>query len=386
MARGTAADGAAVTRPFGIRAAIALAALLLGSCVGDGKSKAPVDIKTHAPYTSPVDRTTPGGRTSPANPAAPVAAPDRQLYDDLYALWQSFPGKTGIAVRRIDGGAWTLAFRGDELFPQQSVSKLWVALTILDNVDKGRISLNDRVEIGFDDLAVFYSPTRDTVVASGKPVTRTINELLQLALTRSDNTANDVLLWRAGGPKAVRDFIDAKGLGSIRFGPGERLLQSRIAGLEWKQSYSIGNRFFEARAQLPYDTRSRAIQAYLEDPYDGATPEAVTAALDKLARGELLSRASTAYVTDTLSKTRSGPNRLKAGVPGGWEFLHKTGTGQELGSLQTGYNDVGIMTAPDATRYAVAVMMADTTAGGGQRMKMMQEVARAVGRYHQRAD
>ena len=85
-----------------------------------------------------------------------------------------------------------------------------------------------------------------------------------------------------------------------------------------------------------------------------------------------------------LKRTRSGPNRLKAGVPAGWEFLHKTGTGQILGSVSTGYNDVGIMTAPDGTRYAVAVMLADTTAPIPERMRMMQAVTRAVARYHRR--
>lgn len=87
---------------------------------------------------------------------------------------------------------------------------------------------------------------------------------------------------------------------------------------------------------------------------------------------------------DTLGRTRSGPNRLKAGVPAGWQFLHKTGTGQDLPPVSTGYNDVGIMTAPDGTRYAVAVMLAETTASIPQRMQLMQAVSRAVGRWHQR--
>jgi len=69
-------------------------------------------------------------------------------------------------------------------------------------------------------------------------------------------------------------------------------------------------------------------------------------------------------------------------VPAGWEFLHKTGTGQVLGPVATGYNDIGIMTAPDGTRYAVAVLLGDTTASIPERMRMMQAVTRAVARYH----
>jgi beta-lactamase class A len=83
-----------------------------------------------------------------------------------------------------------------------------------------------------------------------------------------------------------------------------------------------------------------------------------------------------------LERVTSGPNRLKAGVPPDWRFGHKTGTGQVLASVATGYNDIGIMTAPDGKRYAVAVMMGDTTAGIPARMQMMQGVSRAVAATH----
>jgi beta-lactamase class A len=64
--------------------------------------------------------------------------------------------------------------------------------------------------------------------------------------------------------------------------------------------------------------------------------------------------------------------------------LHKTGTGQDLPPVSTGYNDIGIMTAPDGTRYAVVVMLANTTASIPQRMTLMQRVSRAVADNHSR--
>ena len=70
------------------------------------------------------------------------------------------------------------------------------------------------------------------------------------AITTSDNTANDKLMRSVGGPEAVRNMIAAKQLGAIRFYNGERALQSRIAGLIWSPSYSIGNAFYEARDAL----------------------------------------------------------------------------------------------------------------------------------------
>ncbi|AMO72396.1 serine hydrolase [Sphingorhabdus sp. M41] len=306
--------------------------------------------------------------------------PNPALVREIDQLWRTFPGKTGIAVKRIDGG-WEFGHRSDEYFPQQSVSKLWVAMAMLDKIDQGRASLSDPIRIGKEDLTVFHQPMAVEVEREGS-VVKSVYTLLEKALASSDNTANDALLRHAGGPDAVRRFIAKNSLGKIRFGPGERLLQSGIAGMEWKQDLSYRRTFYAARAKIPVEQRRQSLNAYLADPVDGASPIAIVRALDKLARGELLSDNSTKLLQSILKRTRSGPNRLKAGVPAGWEFLHKTGTGQVLGSMATGYNDIGIMTAPDGTRYAVVVMMGDTTASIPERMRMMQAVTRAVARYH----
>lgn len=308
------------------------------------------------------------------------AAVPEQLMADIDLAWRQFPGRTGIAVQRIDGD-WITGKRFGEFFPQQSVSKMWVAMTILDQVDSGRLRLDQKVKITMSDLAVFHQPIRERVVANGA-VEETIQSLMEQAITASDNTANDSLLRTAGGPEAVRNFIERKKLGKIRFGPGERLMQSQIAGLSWQQEYSIGRRFYTARSALPRERRQAALEAYLADPVDGAAPEAIANALARLAKGELLSPASTRLLLGMMELTKSGPNRLKAGVPAGWRFGHKTGTGQELDPISTGYNDIGIMTAPDGTRYAVVVMIASTTSPIPARMAMMQAVSRAVATHH----
>lgn len=313
---------------------------------------------------------------------APGAPAPAQLSNDIRELWRTFPGKTGIAVRNIDGN-WSVSERGNELFPQQSVSKIWVAMTILDKVDKGLITLDDEITIGMNDLTLFYQPIRARVLSQGQ-VRETVRSLLTQSITRSDCTANDSLLRYAGGPNAVRAFLREKGISNVRFGDGERLMQSEIAGITWRQSYSIGRGFENARAQVPSATRQRLLNNYVANPMDGAAPEAIALALSRLAKGEILSKRSTQLMLSTMEKTRSGPNRLKAGVPSGWEFLHKTGTGQVFGSMQTGYNDVGIMTAPDGTRYAVVVMLGSTTAPIPDRMVMMQGVTRSVANSHMR--
>lgn len=331
------------------------------------------------PIGQPVRSATP----RPATPADPgFRRAPAGLNDRIYELWRAFPGKTGIAVQRIDG-EWSLSQRGAELFPQQSVSKLWVTLAVLDAVDQGRLTMDQRVRIGPEDLVVFHQPLAARVRAEGS-VTMSVRDLIETAITHSDNLANDSLLRTVGGPNAVRTFIAKKDLGSIRFGPGERLLQAGTAGLTWQQSYSVGRNFEAARSALSTSTRQAAMNNYLANPVDGASPAAIASALTRLARGTLLSPASTEYLQGVLSRTKSGPRRLKAGLPPGWQFMHKTGTGQNLGGMTAGYNDIGIATAPDGTRYAIVVMMGSTTAGIPARMALMQSVSSAVAEYHGR--
>ena len=314
-------------------------------------------------------------RAQSQTPAQPPRIAPESLRDRLTSLGRSFNGKAGISVFSLKNG-WQADYNGTTLFPQQSCSKLWVAITAMDAVDKGKVSLNDRVTLGRDDLTLFHQPIR-AKIGKGSHTT-TLGNLLFTAITESDNTANDKLMRSVGGPQAVRDMIEAKRLGSIRFYDGERALQSKIAGLIWSQSYSIGDAFYKARNALPLRVRKAAFDRYIEDPYDGASPTAIVGALARLKRGELLSPSSTARLLSIMGNTKTGANRLKGGLRPGWSLSHKTGTGQVLGSVQAGYNDIGILTAPDGRSYAVAVMIKRTSTPLVVRMTLMNNVVRAV--------
>ncbi len=315
-------------------------------------------------------------------PVQAVRTPQAPAYlaNRIDQLGRGFNGSVGIAVKSVNEG-WATDWNGAVLTPQQSVSKLWVAITALDAVDKGRVSLTDRVSLGRSDLTLFHQPIRSKILGGG--YTTSLSNLMSEALTKSDNTANDKLMRSVGGPEAVRAMIRTKGLGAIRFYNGERSLQARIAGLTWTQSYSIGNAFYQARNALPMTVRRAAFNRYLEDPYDGASASAIVNALARLKRGELLSPASTARLLSIMSQTRTGPNRLKGGLKAGWSLSHKTGTGQVLGATQAGYNDIGILTAPDGRSYSVAVMIRKTSVPLPTRMALMQNVVRATIAQHE---
>lgn len=318
---------------------------------------------------------------TPAVNVSTFEAPAPQgLVSVVDALVKNFNGKVGVAVISIDDG-WTVSMNGDLKLPQQSVSKLWVTMTVLDAVDAGRIRLEDPLTITEDDFTLFHQPIA-ALVKPGIGYTATVGEIIRRAMTMSDNTCNDKLLRLVGGPQAVRDFIARKQLGAIRFGPGEKLLQAATAGLEWRPEYSRGNAFAVARSRLDPSVRLAAYEAYVADPPDGAAPGAIAAALARLQKGELLSPASTQWLMGVMQSSHTGRQRLRGAVPPGWTFGHKTGTGQDLRGRTAGYNDVGFLIAPDGKAYALAVMIGDTPRPIKERQELMQGVVAAVVANH----
>ena len=318
--------------------------------------------------------------TIAALPPAPVtirAAP-KAIQKVVAQLGEDFDGKAGIAVADV-GNHWIAGYHAGDPMPQQSVSKLWVAITLLDAVDHGRVRLDERVTVRSSDLTIFHQPLRGLIGAFG--FTTTLGDLMKRALTESDNTANDMLLRRVGGAAAIRRMLVQKGLAGIAFGPGERLLQAQIAGLKWQPVYSDGWSFERARHQLSGADRRAALAAYVANPMDGASPIGIVQALAALRQGKLLSPASTTLLLDTMGRSRTGRARLRAGLAPGWTLAHKTGTGQELGRVATGFNDVGLLTAPSGRVYAAAVMIAQTEAPTSARQHLISSVAQAIAAY-----
>ena len=360
-----------VTKPAQWLAAC-LSLAVLAACNSATRPGATANAPTVPP---PVTASIPVPPTRPK----PVHLAPPQLQSEVDRLSAGFDGKFGIAIRAVDEG-WTVTSPGArQRLPQQSVSKLWVAITVMDLIDQGRAHLDDPVLVRPEDLTLFHQPI--AMLVKGEGYHTDVRGLLTRALTQSDNTANDRLLTFVGGPSAVRSMIERKQLGDIRFGPGERLLQSHTAGLEWQPAYAIGNAFNIARSRLSPEARAAALDRYVSDPPDGAAPLAIADALSRLARGDVLSPSSTHFLLDTMAHSITGRARLRAALPAGWQINHKTGTGQDLGGRNAGFNDVGLLTAPDGRRYAVAVMIGDTRRPMHERQLLIQAVAAAVASY-----
>lgn len=357
---------AAWFRPFLSRRGVAFGVLVAAAALAGGLVSADRAARlASAPLTA--------ARLEIQRELAPAAPPALQArLEDLVAAYGE---EVGVAVTDVAAG-WTAGVDADRPYPQQSVSKLWVAIAVMKAADEGRLDPYGWVTLTEADRSVFFQPVAYKIGSAGYATP--ISDLLRRALVESDNAANDKLMRELGGPEGVAATLHGMGLTDVKVGAYERDLQALTAGLVWRAEYGIGWNFQAARAALPMATREAAMDAYLADPLDGTAPAAITAALGALSRGELLSEASTARLLGLMAQARTGPKRLKGGLPEGWAIAHKTGTGQDFRGASVGINDVGLLTAPDGRVYAVAVMMRRTAKPVPERLAFMQSVTRAV--------
>ena len=334
-----------------------LLAALLCSCGGDpAHDPAPVDSNATAAVI--------------VETRAPAA-----IVSDVDAAIGRVEGPVGVSIYSLSDD-WRIDRGCSRRLPQQSVSKLWVAITLMDQVDRGRIGLYDPVDVMPSDLTLFHQPIAALVGNHGYRTT--VLDLLLRAMTQSDNTANDRLLGMIGGPDTVRDMLRRHSLDTVGFGPGERLLQSGTAGIAWNQSYSRGWNFQRARSALPPATRVGAYRQYVSSPPDGASACGIVDGLVALRQNRLLSKASTQTLLSIMGASVTGHARLRAALPAGWLLSHKTGTGQQYAGRTAGFNDVGILTSPEGDAYAVAAMVGDSSSGDRTKQRFIQDVARAV--------
>lgn len=252
-------------------------------------------------------------------------------------------GEVGIAVIDI-ANKKQFMLNQKKQFPMQSVCKLPLSVAVLLLADQGKLSVQDKVTVRRIDLLP-YSPIKDAI--KGDKSDFTIRELMTRTITDSDNTACDVLIAKAGGAQAVTDVLKKAGITGVRIDRPERQLQKD----------------------------SKNIKKYLADPRDTATPEAMVALLLKIYEGKLLSKESTAMAVADLFNCKTGPNRLRAGLPKDWRLGHKTGTGGDVAGFNAGTNDVGIMVGPKGQLIYIAIFVKGSRAGIEKREALMAKVA-----------
>jgi beta-lactamase class A len=111
----------------------------------------------------------------PARLAVSIAADPRgaahsdALGVTIDELVRPYEASVGVAYRVIETGD-EYQLRGAESFPMASTYKFPMALTWLYQVDQGRLSLDQSIELRPGDLAVYHSPLADAAPQGGSGV------------------------------------------------------------------------------------------------------------------------------------------------------------------------------------------------------------------------
>lgn len=265
----------------------------------------------------------------------------------LESIVESSGGDLGFASHHLESGERIL-IRGNERFPMASVYKLPIALTVLDLVDRGELSLVKTVRILPSGLRIGLGTDTLSRLVGDDGYDFTIRQLLERTLEDSENAASDALLRLVGAP-AVTARMAALGVEAIRVDRQESELLLDFVGVpsaEPPEGWTL------QRLRERYDTatpsqRTTALTNFLSDPRDTATPEAMLSLLGKLHSGNALSPVSTKRVMGHMIACKTGNNRLRGYLPQELVFSHRTGTSDTTDGITAATNDVGILTLPE---------------------------------------
>ena len=252
----------------------------------------------------------------------------------LVALERRHGGRLGVAILDTGNGR-RIGHRADERFLMCSTFKLLAVAAVLARVDRGAERLDRRIVFGKESVLAWAPVTSHRIGAPGMSVA----ELCLAAIAVSDNTAANLLLASLGGPAAVTSYVRRLG------DPLTRL--DRI-----EPELNVG---------APGDVR------------DTTTPNAMLADLRTLLLGSALSMTSRQQLAEWLRATRTGIDKLRAGVPSDWQVGDKTGSGAHGES-----NDIAIIWPPQRKPLLVTAYYTASSTDGAGRDAVLAEVGRIV--------
>lgn len=273
---------------------------------------------------------------APGPAAAPAADARKQLLAELAEVGAHAGGTIGVSALHPPSGE-RVQVSGSQRFPMASTFKVAVAIKVLDEVDRGKLALEEALPIDGANLSPGSGEYKHTRPDSQRSAT--VGELLGAMIRESDNTATDMLLQRVGGPPAVALHLRKLGIDEIDVSRSAAELVSAAWGFKLPApGERTGKALQQSQNAVPAPARQAAAKRFLADPRDTATPDAMVALLDQLHRGKALAPSSTKLLLEHMEQCRTGPKRLKGELPRGMMVAHKTGT---LTRVAT--NDVGIV-------------------------------------------
>ncbi|MGO4772612.1 class A beta-lactamase, subclass A2 [Flavobacterium sp. W22_SRS_FK3] len=251
----------------------------------------------------------------------------------------------GISIKSIEDKD-TLSIKGNLKAPLMSVFKFHIALAVLNKVDKGKLSLDQKFFIKKKYLLPdTWSPMRDDYPEGN--IDLTLDKLLRYTVSHSDNNGCDILLNIIGGTKKVQKFIKKQGIKDFIIKVNEEQMQS------WENLY-----------------------------LNTSTPLATTELLDKFYNGEVLKETTTKYLYQIMVETSRGLTCMKAGLPEYTELAHRTGiSGTNDNNMRVAMNDVGIVKLSNGKHFILSVYLKNITESKEDTEKIIADITKATWDY-----
>ena len=267
-----------------------------------------------------------------------------ELRQKIEQIISSKKADVGVSILDVENGD-TLSFNGNKHYPMISAFKFHIALTVLNKVDKGELSLNQKLFIKKSELLEnTWSPFREKY--PNGDISITLKEALQWTISVSDNNLCDILIRLVGGVKTVDNFINNS----------DFIIKNDEEGMH--QNWD---------AQFLNTT----------------TPNFSNQLLKRFLEKNLLTKKSTNFLYKTMVETSVGQNRIKGKLPPNTEVAHRTGSSFTNDAGLTGaINDIGIIKLPNGKYFIISVFVHNTTEKFKDGEEIIADITKASWDYY----
>ncbi|WP_278352256.1 CGA/CIA family class A beta-lactamase [Chryseobacterium gleum] len=268
------------------------------------------------------------------------------LEQKINSILKNKKATVGVSVLGFENG-FKYDKNGDKKLPMQSVFKFHIATAVLNAVDQGKLSLDQKIMLDPSNLLEnTWSPLRDKYPAGNVEVP--LSEVIEYTVAKSDNNGCDILLKLLGGTQVVQKFMDSKGVKGFQIKYNEEDMHK-----DWNVQYEN------------YSTTKSAADV-----------------LKKLYDGKLLSKKSTDYLMKVMLSTSTGLNKMVEQLPKNTPVARKTGaSGKNNAGLTGAENEIGIVTLPNGKHYALAVFVSNSMETDAVNCRMISDISKEVWEY-----
>ncbi len=271
-----------------------------------------------------------------------VAAQNISLKKQINTITKGKNATVAVSVKGIDFPFQFDNSNASKKLPMLSVFKYHIACAVLDEVDKGKLSLKQKILVKKSDLMEnTWSPIREKYPEGN--VELTLDEILKFTVSQSDNNGCDILLRLIGGTETVQKFMDSKNVKDFQIKYNEEWMHKGVEYLY--QNY----------------TTTKSLAALLKSFYEQ----------------QIISPESTEYLYKIMLETSTGTNKLKEQLPKS-SVAHKTGSSGKQDNLTIAENDSGIVTLPNGKHYSIVVFVINSTEAETVNCKMISDISKAV--------